>query len=421
MSPTQSATASPTRTATATPTPCSPDTLLATMNNPAASLGDYFGISVGVSGNLAVVGAWQEDPGAVSDAGIAYVFNGTTGALVSTLNNPAGTANDRFGDAVAISGNLAVVGCYRDDPGGFTDAGTAYVFDATTGGLVTTLNNPTPLNGDFFGISVAISGNLAVVGAYLDDPGGISGAGTAYVFNATTGSLLWTLNNPAPTAGDQFGVSVAISGNLVVVGADHDDPGAVTDAGSAYVFDASTGNLVATLNKPVPAVNDGFGYSVAISGNLAVVGTWGDDPGGLTDAGSAYVFNATTGALVTTLNNPAPTANDWFGWSVAISGNLAVAGAFGDSPGGTGGAGTAYVFDATNGALTTTLNNPAPATSDFFGYSVAIFGGMAVVGAEADDPSGIVDAGTAYSFTCASLLPTPTPTPNQVRDWTLFE
>jgi hypothetical protein len=128
--------------------------------------------------------------------------------LLRTLNNPAPAASDHFGNAVAISGNLAVVGTAEDDPGGVTDAGTAYVFDATTGATISILNHPAPEATDYFGYSVAISGNLAVVGAVADDPAGMLNAGTAYVFDATTGTTISTLNHPALAAGDQFGYSV---------------------------------------------------------------------------------------------------------------------------------------------------------------------------------------------------------------------
>ncbi len=284
---------------------CVPSALLATLNNPAPAAGDYFGGSVAISGNLVVVGANYDDPGGVTWTGTAYVFDATTGALVATLNNPAPNVSDHFGYPVAISGNLVVVGAGAADSGGVTDAGTAYVFDATTGALVATLNNPAQGTNDYFGNAVAISGNLAVVGAWRNDPNGVADAGTAYVFNATTGALVATLNNPAPAPGDYFGFSAAISGNLAVIGAWRDDPGGVTDAGTAYVFNATTGALVATLNNPAPAAGDYFGFWVAISGNLAVVGANGDSPGGILGAGTAYVFNATTGALVATLNNPA--------------------------------------------------------------------------------------------------------------------
>src|SRR5207253_225904 len=130
--------------------------------------------------------------------------------------------------------------------------------------------------------SVAVSGNTVVVGAAAEATGGYQ-SGSAYVFNATTGALLTTLNNPTPAAYDDFGYSVAVSGNTVVVGAVGDDTGA-QHAGSAYVFNATTGALVATLNNPTPAINDFFGFSAAASGNTVGVGALYDDTGA-TDAG----------------------------------------------------------------------------------------------------------------------------------------
>ena len=132
---------------------------------------------------------------------------------------------------------------------------------------------------------------------------------------ATAGARL---NNPAPAATDTFGYSVAVSGTVAVVGANRDSPGGVAQAGSAYVFDTATGSLIATLNNPDPTTNDYFDFRVAVSGTTAVVGTNSDDPGGIGDAGTAYVFNTATGSLIATLNNPDPAASDHFGYSVAV-------------------------------------------------------------------------------------------------------
>lgn len=308
--------------------------LLMTLKNPASGI--HFGRSVAISGTLAVVGDTAAWPG-----GAAYVYDVTSGALLATLRNPS-TAAETMGGAVAISGNLAVVGAI-----GGSSGGVSYVFNAGTGGLVATLNNPNPtmIDDDEFGNAVAISGNLAVVGAWRDDPGGVYRSGSAHVFDATSGALLVTLDNPTPATWDVFGWSVAISENIAIVGATgarHDD---FPDfpAGKAYVFNATTGALLAQLNDPASALYGEFGHSVAISGNLAVVGAPGKDvilPDGSAafDTGRVCVFQATTGTFLAALDNPTPDDFDAFGSSVAISGNLAVMGAPKDSEG------TAYVF-----------------------------------------------------------------------------
>jgi hypothetical protein len=365
--------------------------LLQTLANPTPAAYDYFGTSLAVSGNTLVVGVPSDDTGA-NNAGSAYIFNAATGNLLHTLANPSPAAEDNFGNSVAVSGNTIVVGT-PDGKKGVINAGSAYIFDATTGNLLRTLANPSPASVDRFGCSVAISGNIVVVGAYYDDTGATD-SGSAYIFNATTGKLLRTLANPTPASSDNFGNSVAVSGNTVVVGAYNDDTGA-TDSGSAYIFDATTGNLLYILANPTPVSSDNFGYSVAVSDNTVVVGAYNDDTGA-TDSGSAYIFNAATGTLSHTLANPSPVGSDNFGNSVAICGNTVVVGACYDDTGASN-SGSAYIFDTVTGSLLRTLANPAPAVYDRFGTSVAVSNGIAVVGTPYED--GItIDRGAAYVF-----------------------
>ncbi|TBR07224.1 MAG: hypothetical protein EPO62_08815, partial [Candidatus Nitrosotenuis sp.] len=216
-----------------------------------------------------------------------------------TISNPLPSLDDSFGWAVSIDSGKILVGSTLGDDSGVVDAGNAYLFDATTGALLHTLNNPTPVLNDVFGYSVSLSGNGALIGAYGDDTGA-ENAGSAYLFDATTGALLRTFNNPTPVQNDSMGFSVSYSGNNVLLGAPLDDTG-FQNAGTVYLFDATTGALLRTFNNPTPASNDYFGYSVSISGNSILIGAYQDDAGA-TDAGSAYLFDATTGALLRTFN-----------------------------------------------------------------------------------------------------------------------
>lgn len=371
--------------------------------------GDQFGRSAAISGNYVVVGAQLDDAGA-TDSGGAYLFDVASGALLWTFNNPTPAAADSFGVSAAISGNSVVVGAFKDDTGA-TNAGSAYLFDAVSGSLLRTFNNPTPALDDWFGFSVAISGNNVLVGAYLDDTGAAN-AGSTYLFDASTGSLLRTFNNPAPTSNDIFGSAVAISGNNVVVGAPYDDYLAA-DSGLVYVFDAMTGVLRWTFNNPTPGVSDYFGAAVAVEGDNIVIGAYRDDTGA-TDAGSAYRYDAATGLLLRTFNNPSPGINDLFGRTVAISGGEILVGAINDDMG-TIDAGSAYVFDTATGSLLLTLNNPTPATGDWFGWALGISGNNVLVGAPFDDDAGTTDSGKAYIFAglCTpSPSPSPSPTPS---------
>jgi len=390
-----------------------------TLDNPNAfntSAGDFFGFSaVAISGNYAIVGAQREDDAGGTESGKVYIYNVTTGALVYTLNNPnaySTSAGDFFGSPVDISGNYAIVGApYEDDSGG-SSSGKAYIYNVTTGTLIHTLNNPNAFgtsDSDLFGISVAISGNYAVVGAYNEDDAGGTESGKAYIFNVTTGQLLHTLNNPNPvgtSASDFFGYSVGISDRFVVVGAYGEDEASATDSGKVYIFNLIFGNILGTLNNPnafdTPAF-DIFGYSVAISGNYAIVGSYEDDAGGI-NSGKAYIFNVATAQLLHTLNNPNPvgtSSSDFFGYSVGISGNYAIVGAYGEDETGVTNPGKAYIFNVATGVLVHTLNNPnaySTSASDFFGGSVAISGNYVIVGAHGEDDAGGTNSGKAYIF-----------------------
>jgi len=229
--------------------------LLQTFNNPTPEIGEQFGISVSINGNNVLVGATFDDTGGAF-SGTAYLYDSTTGNPLQTIPNPTPESSDKFGESVSIDGNNVLVGAIGDNTGAVS-AGSAYLFDATTGNLLQTFNNPTPITDDLFGTSVSIDGNNVLVGAFGDDTGA-SNAGSAYLFDITTcdddtsnggtasdgicEAETQIFNNPTPETGGQFGESVSIDGNNVLVGAIGDDAGA-SNAGSAYLFDATTGNL----------------------------------------------------------------------------------------------------------------------------------------------------------------------------------
>jgi len=339
-------------------------------------LNDYFGYSVGISGNYAIAGAHYEDAADGSASGKAYILDVSTGNLIYTLNNPNAYntgVNDLFGHSSAISGNYAIVGAYQEDDASGASAGKAYIYKTTNETwsdtiLLHTLDNPNAYgtsDTDYFGSAVSISGNYAIVGAYTEDDAGGLSSGKAYIFNVTTGALVHTLDNPNAydtSANDYFGYSVGISGNYAIVGAHQEDDGA-SNSGKAYIFDVLTGDLVHTLDNPNASgttQSDYFGFAVAISGNYAIIGAFGEDFGGST-SGSAYIFNVTTGILVHTLNNPnsySTVASDQFGEYVAIDGNYAVVAArYEDTPQGSTN-GSAYVYDVRTGELLGRLANP---------------------------------------------------------------
>ncbi|HUS25488.1 MAG TPA: hypothetical protein VM369_11120, partial [Candidatus Binatia bacterium] len=254
------------------------------------------------------------------------------------------------------------------------------------------------------GRSVALEGDTAVVGAPL-----ALGTGASYVF--TRSGAVWTLQQRLraadAAASDQFGISVALSGDTALVGANTDDTASGTDAGSAYVFTRSGSvwsqqqQLLASDGLP----NDGFGSSVALSGDTALVGAYLDDTAGGSNAGSATVFtrSGSVWSQQQQLLASGGLANDFFGISVALSGETALVGAYQDdlvSPTRLN-AGSAYVFMRSAGVWTQQQQLIASGglANDFFGYSVGLSGDTALVGAYADDTAGGTDAGSAYVFT----------------------
>ncbi|MCI0856518.1 MAG: hypothetical protein J4N98_07495 [Chloroflexi bacterium] len=331
-----------------------------------------FGWSVAVSGDTAVAGA-RYDQALLLNAGAAFVFERDQGGAdnwgeVMKLTASDAQAHDELGYSVAISGDTVVVGAFGKDSGG-TRAGAAYVFDRNEGGAdnwgeVTKLTASDAQTGDQFGESVAVSGDTVVVGAHHEDAGG-SDAGAVYVFQRDQGGAdnwgeVTKLTASDAQAGDELGYSVAVSGDTAVVGAHHEDAGG-SKAGAAYVFDRNEGGAnnwgeVTKLTASDAETFDRFGYSVAVNAVTAVVGGPREDAGG-DGAGAAYVFERDEGGAdnwgeVTKLTASDAQAGDQFGASVTVSGDTAVVGANHEDAGASD-AGAAYVFDRNEGGAGT--------------------------------------------------------------------
>ena len=294
----------------------------------------HFGRSLAIDGDTIVVGSLLNSE-AGEEAGSVYVFqtsdDGVTWTQVAKLTADDGEAYDFFGQAVAISSNIIVVGSYHDDDAGF-NSGSVYVFqdleqvakltaDDASGG---TNQFQGSNNGDNFGTSVAIAGDTIVVGSPEDD----NGQGSAYVFQKKDGSWTQVAKLIADDASSyyRFGSSVAIDNDTIVVGSPDHNIG-----GSAYVFqDDGDWRQVARLVADDAAEMDYFGVSVAVSDQKVVVGSWFDDDQGF-NSGSAYVFSLRSDfpqVAKLTVADGAPT--DRFGKSVAIADNKVVVGAADD-------------------------------------------------------------------------------------------
>jgi hypothetical protein len=356
-----------------------------------------FGNCVAVSGDTMVVGAWRDDDLGDS-SGSAYVFVRNGGVWVQqqklTAPAPEGAPGDSFGVSVAVDGNTVVVGADHATVGG-NRTGAAYVFVRSGGAWLfqQRLTAGDAALGDLFGRSVAISGNTVVVGA----PGEGAAAGAAYIF--VRDGTVWTqqkkLMADDRAANDMFGGAVAISGDTVAVGADVDN-GAFPDSGSVYVFVRGGGLWTQQqhLTAPDAALGDNFGGSVALSGDTLVVGAASDDDvvhG--TSSGSAYAFVRTAGVWAPPAKLTAADAADYhrFGSSVALNGDTVVVGADGD--------GSAYMFVHGGGAWAQQAKlTPADGGSvGAFGSSLSISGNTLVIGAYQDSVLGY-GSGSAYVF-----------------------
>lgn len=266
---------------------------------------DGFGWSVSISGDMVVVGAIGDDDNG-DGSGSAYLFarpqaGWTDGTQTAKLIASDGTRDDFFGGSVSVSGDTVVVGA-RSAEYDYTYAGSAYVFERPQGGWIDTtetvrLMSSDAANEDYFGSSVSIRGDVAVIGAPYDDDNGY-GSGSAYLFERDAGGQgnwgqVGKLTASDAAGGDNFGGSVSISGDTVVAGASFDDDSGGS-SGSAYLFrKPMTGwadmNESAKLTASDGTEDDFLGYSMSISGNALIAGAPGTDDYG-ENSGAAYVF-----------------------------------------------------------------------------------------------------------------------------------
>jgi hypothetical protein len=350
----------------------------------------------------------HDGPGG-STSGSAYVFerSGDGWSQVGKLVAEDGTVGDWFGWSVAIDGDYAVVGAPFAPGESSLSQGAAYVF-AWSGSAWTQVDKLTAADAaawDEFGRAVAISGDYAIVGADHDDEAVGTDQGSAYVFRRSGDG--WTqvgkLTAADAAESDNFGIAAAMDGDYAVVGAWRDDDAAGTDQGSAYIFERSgdSWNQVAKLVASDAAPDDRFGRAVALNGPYAVVGAFGADGPGGDNQGSAYVFErfGATWNQVATLVASDGSAGDRLGMSVTVHGEYAVAGASGKDSGSLTGSGAAYVFRRAIGSWVAVDSIVAEDAKsyDAFGASVALGASHLVVGASLDDESEF-NQGSAYVY-----------------------
>jgi hypothetical protein len=333
------------------------------------------------------VGAFRDNVGANTDQGSAYVFtrSGTTWTQQAKLTAGDGVANDSFGYSVALSGDTALVGDNQDDIGANTDQGSAYIFtrSGTTWTQQAKLTAGDGAAYDSFGFSVALSGNTALVGAYRDYIGANTNVGSAYVFvRSGTSWAQQARLTASPRAGNSyFGRSVAISGDTALVGMCLNEFPDYNSQTSAYIFTRSgeTWMQQARLTSPSAPFYDNFGCSVSLSGDTALVGAFFGE--------SAYVFNRRgtdwMQPVFLAASDGTGIYNDSFGAAVAVSDDTALVGAMRDMIGSNAVQGSAYFYNELPIVVSSLCADPNPTHAASVNFIVTF--SEAVTGVDASD------------------------------------
>jgi outer membrane protein assembly factor BamB len=373
---------------------------LFTINAPAPQAAGEFGFNLTPIGNRLLIGERR----AGSEVGRARLYT-SAGSLITTFNNPTPSFGDHYSQyrgglltGVGASQDLIAIPDHGDDVGS-QNAGSVHIYDATTFSLLRTISNPAPVNGGNFGTDITnIPGtDQILIGASEGGFGG-AGPGHAYVYDARTGALALSLNNPTPATPDYFGNNVEVSNGRLVVAAFEDDTGH-TNAGSAYVFNPA-GTLLHTLQSPTGNTISFASSMCAIPGTDLVAVNDIYDSTIMSMAGSVHLFSTLTGALVRTIDHPFPTINQQFGEQVGVvDGDLLVATTL-ETVGGFNAAGAVYRFDINTGDLKAIYRNPNPhAGSDIFGTSMAVIGNRLYIGAPGNDAT--PEPGYVYAYDTA--------------------
>jgi cysteine-rich repeat protein len=353
---------------------------------------DWFASSMAIDGNYAIVGAYNKN----SATGAAYIFyfDGASWTQQQKLTASDGEANDRFGGGVDISGVYAIIGADGDDDRG-TNAGAAYIFKRS--GAVWTqlvkIYGSTTTAVDFFGGgAVTIDGSTAVVGASMDDPGGLTNTGSAFVFYRDQGGAdnwgeVKVITPGDAAANDNFGFPSINADNVII--------GSAKNGNSAYIFNRNSGgadNWGQVKKLSFSEVVSTTGYSISINGDYAIVGI--PNPNN-----AAFVFYKDQGSA----NNwgqqvkiTASGSSTLFGSSVGIYGNYAAVGATGNDSY----KGAAYTFKRSGIAWSQARKLTAGdgAANDYFGNGVSISASNVMVGAYYDDVGANANQGSAYFY-----------------------
>jgi len=371
---------------------------------------DNFGTSISISGEYAAIGANDSGSYNTGDNGAVYIFKKIEHNWIEQTKITAsdGAIGDIFGTSVSLENDYLVVGAHGDDDNG-NHSGSTYVFKRESNVWVEqTKLVPTDGNTeDYFGGEVFIENNFIFVGALGDDDQG-SKSGSVYIFekDGENGVQHQKINCGHYAYNANFGASISVSGEYAIIGAYQEYVNGVSYAGKVYIFTKidNIWTLQSTLSNNFPEQSDLFGASVSIDDDYAIVGIWKDNDNG-SNSGAACIYhrigNTWTEQIKITASDGS--SNDYFGRSVSISGDLALVGAYGDDYNGSY-SGSAYIFqrDGTNWLEQAKLTASDGSSDDGFSQSVSISGDLALIGANGNDDNGS-NSGSVYNFQYSSF------------------
>jgi len=358
--------------------------------NQSGSNNDYFGHSISISGSRVVVGAYydyynRDDIG----MGAAFLFDSQSGEMLEYLRPNDGRVNDLFGWSVILKKDILVVGAMGHDLGG-----AVYIFDANSGTQLRKIIPDDIRPGDRFGYSVDLDGRLLAVGSPDSNPNG-QDSGSVYLFDIATGNQLQKITPNDAYRLEHFGRAIAVDDGVLAVGKVSDE--SLFEYGSAYLFDTSTGAQLARIFSNEGFRGNEFGYSIALDNGILAVGARHDnnlEP----NVGSAYLYDIHSTKQIAKLFPLDGQEDDQFGYSIAIHNNTVVVGARwedGYRPSfSSGNSGSAYTFNATTGAHIAKFHVLEDEVHDYFGTSVSIDNDTIAVGASYEDTF----TGAAYIF-----------------------
>ena len=314
--------------------------------NDAIATGLGFGQSVAIDGTLAAIGAHREGL-LVAESGAVLLYSLGTGRVMRILRQDVPTGSAYLGRAVDLQGDIVLAGA----PGAYSATGSvktgcAYLFRASTGARMFTLHASDGALNDDFGLSVALHGEYAVVGARAHDVAVSGGtrndAGAVYIFSISSGLELRKVTSSYPEAGAFFGQSVALDGTLLLIGAAREDSPGFIDSGAAYLFDADSGIQIAKLTSPDAVTSGRFGETGALHHGVAIIGA----PQEGTEA--RHTFGITSSAVTPMLKYAGTFPGGKFGDAVSLSSTHALIGAPHTTSANGAQAGMAFVFPLTN-------------------------------------------------------------------------